>query len=117
MAAMGDNFTVEQRQQYVVASMSIGIILSTVTLVARLWARQLVIHRLRIEDWLMVAGTVLSYGTAICMLWGMVLRLRCAALRRKPVANCAAGVLVTGLNIPPSSLSPQKRSESLLVCH
>ncbi|KXX78204.1 hypothetical protein MMYC01_205061 [Madurella mycetomatis] len=76
MATIGDNFTIEQRQQYVVASMSIGIILSTVTLIARVWARELIIHRLRIEDWLMVAGTILSYGTAICMLWGMVLSLR-----------------------------------------
>ncbi|GAB1316449.1 hypothetical protein MFIFM68171_06659 [Madurella fahalii] len=94
MAALGDNFSTEQRRDYVIASMSIGIILSTVTLVARLWARKSIINQLRIEDWLMVAGTILSYGTAICMLWG---------------------VLVTGLHIPFSSLPLDKISGNLLM--
>lgn len=67
---LGDNFTVKQRKQYVVVSMSIGIALSTVSLAARLWARKLVIGRLRVEDWLMIAGTIISYGTAICMFYG-----------------------------------------------
>lgn len=70
MTALGGNLTIEQRRQYVIASVSIGIILSTVSLIARLWARLLIINRLRVEDWLMVIGTLISYGTAACMLYG-----------------------------------------------
>ncbi|KAK4162895.1 hypothetical protein QBC43DRAFT_290435 [Cladorrhinum sp. PSN259] len=66
-----DNFTTEQKQQYIIATTSIGLVLSTVSMVARLFARLRTINGLREEDWCMAAGLLLSYGTAICLLYGV----------------------------------------------
>ena len=65
-----DNFTPEQKRQYVVATLVIGLVLSTLTLVLRIWARIVVIKKLRLEDWFMIAGLILSYGAVALTLWG-----------------------------------------------
>ncbi|KAK0733162.1 hypothetical protein B0T26DRAFT_615122, partial [Lasiosphaeria miniovina] len=49
----------------------IGLVLSSVSLVARLWARYLIVKKLRLEDWFMMAGLLLSYATVGLMFWGL----------------------------------------------
>ncbi|KAK4459859.1 hypothetical protein QBC42DRAFT_334111, partial [Cladorrhinum samala] len=66
-----DHFSTEQKHQYIIASTSIGLALSTVSMVARLFARLRTVSGLREEDWIMTAALVLSYGTAICLLYGV----------------------------------------------
>ncbi|KAK3998147.1 hypothetical protein QBC44DRAFT_386457 [Cladorrhinum sp. PSN332] len=87
-----DNFTTEQKQQYIIATTSIGLVLSTVSMVARVFARLRTINGLRQEDWCMAAGLLLSYGTAICLLYG---------------------VPVQGVPLP--QLNPQQRKDFLLM--
>ncbi|KAK3395066.1 hypothetical protein B0H63DRAFT_63849 [Podospora didyma] len=66
-----DHFTPDQKRQYVVATIVIGLLLSTLTLVLRIWARIVIIKRLRLEDWFMIAGVILSYGAVALTLWGL----------------------------------------------
>ncbi|KAK3935108.1 hypothetical protein QBC46DRAFT_424080 [Diplogelasinospora grovesii] len=83
-----DNFTSHQRQEYVLAAVVIGLVLSNLSFALRVWARILIIKNLRAEDWWMLAGLLLSYATAGCMLYG----------------------LTTGLGQPVNTLSePQQR--------
>ncbi|KAK3384102.1 hypothetical protein B0T24DRAFT_646168 [Lasiosphaeria ovina] len=70
MVQLDNNFTPEQRRQYVVSAAIIGLVLSSVSLVARLWARYVIVKKLRLEDWFMIAGLLLSYGTVGLMFWG-----------------------------------------------
>ncbi|KAK4221230.1 hypothetical protein QBC38DRAFT_513670 [Podospora fimiseda] len=87
-----DNFTTEQKQKYIIATTSIGLVLSTVSMVARIFARLRTINGVRQEDWCMVVGLLLSYGTAICLLYG---------------------VPVQGVPLP--QLSPKERKDFLLM--
>ncbi|KAK3314843.1 hypothetical protein B0H66DRAFT_563779 [Apodospora peruviana] len=66
-----DHFDVQQKRQFVMASVVIGVLLSTISVVCRVWARLLVIKKLRREDWFMIAGLALSYGTVACMVYGL----------------------------------------------
>lgn len=65
-----DNFSTEQKQQYILATVVIGLILSTGSHVARIYARLKIIKELRREDWCMTGGLILSYGTVACLLYG-----------------------------------------------
>ncbi|KAK4654157.1 hypothetical protein QC762_401500 [Podospora pseudocomata] len=66
-----DNFSTEQKQQYILATVVIGLILSTGSHVARIYARLKIIKELRREDWCMTGGLILSYGTVACLLYGL----------------------------------------------
>ncbi|KAK4665403.1 hypothetical protein QC763_401500 [Podospora pseudopauciseta] len=66
-----DNFSTEQKQQYILATVVIGLILSTGSHVARIYARLKIIKELRREDWCMTGGLLLSYGTVACLLYGL----------------------------------------------
>ncbi|KAK4194478.1 hypothetical protein QBC40DRAFT_319421 [Triangularia verruculosa] len=66
-----DNFTTEQKQQYILVTTIIGLVLSTCSHFARIYARLKIIKELRKEDWCMTAGLILSYGTVVCLLLGL----------------------------------------------
>ncbi|KAK0744623.1 hypothetical protein B0T21DRAFT_325414 [Apiosordaria backusii] len=66
-----DNFTTQQKQQYILATVTIGLVLSTLSYVARIYARLKIIRELRREDWCMMGGLILSYGTVACLLYGL----------------------------------------------
>ncbi|VBB79535.1 Putative protein of unknown function [Podospora comata] len=66
-----DNFSTEQKQQYILATVVIGLILSTGSHAARMYARLKIIKELRREDWCMTGGLILSYGTVACLLYGL----------------------------------------------
>ena len=68
--AQPDNFETQHKRQALVASVVIGLLLSNVSLALRLWARLRILKRLRKEDWFMIVGLFLSYGTAVCLLYG-----------------------------------------------
>ena len=68
--AQPDNFETQQKRQALVASVVVGLLLSDVSLALRLWARLRILKRLRKEDWFMIVGLFLSYGTAVCLLYG-----------------------------------------------
>jgi len=65
-----DNFNTPQKKEYVVATVTIGLILSNVSFALRVWARLVTIKTLRGEDWFMFSGLLLSYATAVCLLYG-----------------------------------------------
>ncbi|KAK0666035.1 hypothetical protein QBC41DRAFT_281704 [Cercophora samala] len=66
-----DSFNTQQKQQYILATVIIGLVLSTVSHVARIYARLKIIKQLRTEDWCMTGGLILSYGTVACLLYGL----------------------------------------------
>ncbi|KAK4172179.1 hypothetical protein QBC36DRAFT_197613 [Triangularia setosa] len=66
-----DNFTTQQKQQYILATVIIGLVLSTGSHFARIYARLKIIKELRAEDWCMTGGLILSYGTVACLLYGL----------------------------------------------
>ncbi len=65
-----DNFETQQKRQSLVAAVVIGLLLSNISLALRLWARLRILKRLRKEDWFMIVGLFLSYGTVVCLLYG-----------------------------------------------
>ncbi|KAK4213925.1 hypothetical protein QBC37DRAFT_373594 [Rhypophila decipiens] len=92
MAVQLDNFNTEQKRQYVVATVAIGLVLSNTSFLLRVWMRLATVKRLTLEDWFMLAGLFLSYGTAGCLIYG----------------------LSTGLAQPFGSLTPEERRGFLL---
>jgi len=88
-----DQLNANQKREYVVAAVVVGLVLSTLSLVFRVWARIAVIRKLRPEDWTMIAGLVFSYGAIATLLYG----------------------LTAGFAEPFSSLAFDRRREFLLV--
>lgn len=72
MAIQLDNFNVEQRRQYVAATVSIGLVLSNASSILRVRARLVTVKKLGLEDWFMLVGLLLSYATAVCLIYGTV---------------------------------------------
>ncbi|KAM7190213.1 hypothetical protein V8F20_009835 [Naviculisporaceae sp. PSN 640] len=71
MAVQLDNFSTEQKRHYVAATVAIGLVLSNVSFVLRVWARLVTVKKLGLEDWFMLAGLLLSYATAVCLIYGL----------------------------------------------
>ncbi len=68
--AQPDDFETQQKKQSLVAAVVIGLLLSNVSLALRLWARLRILKHLRKEDWFMIVGLFLSYGTVVFLLYG-----------------------------------------------
>lgn len=66
-----DDFSTDQKREYVVAVVVVGLVLSTLSTLLRVWARIVVIRKLRNEDWCMIAGLVFSYGPIAALLYGL----------------------------------------------
>ncbi|KAK4186024.1 hypothetical protein QBC35DRAFT_286973 [Podospora australis] len=66
-----DNFSTQQKQTYILVTVVIGVVLSTVSHAGRIYARFRIVGGLRLEDYLMTAGILLSYGTVVCLLYGL----------------------------------------------
>lgn len=70
MAYHMDNFNPAQKRAYVISACSIGLVLSTLTLILRFHARRMVAGRLFREDWCMLAGWLCSLGIAAMAFMG-----------------------------------------------
>ena len=71
MVVQLDNFTPDQKRVYVIATCTIGLVLSNVTFALRVWAKLITIKKVHLEDWVMLVGLLLSYAVAVCMFYGM----------------------------------------------
>ncbi|KAK0643963.1 hypothetical protein B0T16DRAFT_494887 [Cercophora newfieldiana] len=66
-----DQLSVGRKREHVIAAIVVGLVLSTLSTVLRVWARVIVINRLKREDWIMIAGLVFSYGALASLLYGL----------------------------------------------
>jgi len=71
MPRIGNITVTQNKREYVVAAVVTGLVLSSLSMVLRIWARAVIIGRLRKEDWVMVVGLFLSYGTIGILLYGL----------------------------------------------
>lgn len=71
-----DHFDVHQKQLYVIIGTTIGLVLSNVTTVLRVWAKLMVVKTLQREDWFMISGLFLSFGIAASLFYGQLFRGR-----------------------------------------
>lgn len=69
MAVALDNFGVDQKQTYVVAGTTVGLVLAIVTYVARLYTRLTFNKTLYREEWWMGAAVLVTCGAAACLLY------------------------------------------------
>jgi hypothetical protein len=65
-----DQFSVGRKREQVIAAAVVGLVFSTLSTLLRVWARVLVINRLKKEDWIMIAGLAFSYGALASLLYG-----------------------------------------------
>jgi hypothetical protein len=65
-----DNFDAGQKQAYVIAGCSIGLVLSTLTLVLRFQSRRMTTGKFYSEDWWMVFGWLCGTGIGAMTFWG-----------------------------------------------
>lgn len=75
-----DHFNVSQKQTYVVVAVTIGLVLSIVTYIARLYAKMTFNKRMYREDYWMGAALFFSCSVAACLFYRMSVRM--AWLRR-----------------------------------
>lgn len=68
-----DHFDVHQKQLYVIIATAVGLFLSHISTILRVWARLLNVKILGAEDWFMVTALLLSYGVAVPLCWGQCL--------------------------------------------
>lgn len=70
MAIQLDHFDVHQKHLYVIIGTTIGLLMSHVSTILRVWAKLMTAKRLGAEDWLMISALLMSYGSAVPLLWG-----------------------------------------------
>lgn len=68
-----DHFDVHQKQLYVIIATAVGLFLSHISTILRVWARLLNVKILGAEDWFMVTALLLRYGVAVPLCWGQCL--------------------------------------------
>lgn len=70
MTAQLDHFSPEEKKVYVVAGVTIGLILAIISTALRIWAKLLSTKRVQGEDGFMIAGLLCGIGTASCLFYG-----------------------------------------------
>ncbi|ROV94745.1 hypothetical protein VMCG_08895 [Cytospora schulzeri] len=66
-----DDFGPEEKRQYVLVGVTIGLVLAIVSTLLRTWAKLISIKRLQGEDHFMFAALLLCIGTASCLFYGL----------------------------------------------
>lgn len=83
MTVQLDNFDPEEKRQYVLVGVTIGLFLSTTSTALRIWAKLISTKTLRGEDCFMCAALFGCIGTAICMYYSQSSLQPCEALSRQ----------------------------------
>lgn len=65
-----DEFGPEEKRNYVLVGVTVGLVLAVASTVLRTWAKLISIKRLQGEDYFMFAAVSLCIGTASCMFYG-----------------------------------------------
>ncbi|KAK9416454.1 hypothetical protein SUNI508_01871 [Seiridium unicorne] len=106
-----DRFDPNQKRAYVIAACSIGLSLSTLTLILRFLARRKVARRLFAEDWWMLAGWICSVGIAAMAFMGFTYGMgeHESTVRARPdgkalIKGCLMSVWIIQRLYPPAHL-------------
>ncbi|OAA67789.1 CFEM domain-containing protein [Akanthomyces lecanii RCEF 1005] len=75
MAVALDNFGVGQKQTYVVAGTTVGLVLAIVTYMARLYTRLTFNKTIYREEWWMGAAVLVTCGAAVCLFYQLTVGL------------------------------------------
>lgn len=70
MTAQLDHFSPEQKKVYVIAGVTIGLVLAITSTALRIWAKLISTKRLQGEDWFMLGALVCSISAAACLYYG-----------------------------------------------
>jgi hypothetical protein len=75
MTVQLDNLGPQEKRQYVLVGVTVGLVLALVSTVLRTWAKLISTKRLQGEDYFMFAALFLCTGTASCMFYGQLCEL------------------------------------------
>ncbi len=67
-----DNLDPNGKRHFMVASMIVGISLSHITMIGRVYAKLATIGQLQKDDWFMLGALLGSYGVIACNFYGTV---------------------------------------------